>query len=169
MTQPGERVLVVGAGNLLLGDEGLGVHVARMLRADPPPLIDVLEAGTNLFDALPVMARYQRVIIVDAMRMGAEPGAIHCLEVDAESAAGEAEQDALSLHEWGVLATLRAGRQMGLLRGRVWLLGAEPESLETSLELSPRLAEAARRICRVLRRYRGGAFSLADSQGSHSK
>lgn len=153
------RVLVAGTGSVLLGDEGLGVHVARMLRVDPPAHADVLEAGTMLLDALPTMKRYPCVIIVDAIRRGHAPGTIHRLDLGAAIEEPDQADEAVSLHEWGVMATLRAGRRLGLLPPNVLLVGAEPEVIETGLDLSPRLAEAAERICGLLR----------EAYGSHSK
>ena len=97
-------VLIVGVGNELLGDEGLGVHVARSLLAlkPLPEGVEVIEAGTAFFDVLPDLAGRTRVIIVDAIRMGGEPGAVYRAELDGEPGAEAAKAGSLSLHDSGV-------------------------------------------------------------------
>lgn len=150
-----DTVLIVGVGNELLGDEGLGVHVARsLLRLQSqhalPPRVDVLEAGTALLDVLPEMSRHSRVVIVDAIRAGREPGTIYRAEVG-PSLLGNAEAICpLSLHHWDLMETLRVGQTLGLLPRQLTLFGAEPESLSPGTELSPRLAQAAERIAAML-------------------
>jgi hydrogenase maturation protease len=147
-----QKVLVVGIGNELLGDEGLGVHVARRLAAAKdslPPHVEVIEGGTSLFDLLPALSRCARVTIVDAVRAGREPGSIYRLErLDvADQCAGGPP---VSLHDWGVLETLQAGRMLGMLPAWVSLIGAEPESIAPGTKLSPRLEQAAGRIVSML-------------------
>lgn len=148
-----ERILIVGVGNELLCDEGLGVHVARALQAIKPALpahVDVLEAGTSLMDALPRMASYSRVIIVDAVRAGKRPGRVHRIEADGGFDVPPECGVAVSLHEVGVAGTLAMGAMMGLRPKRLLIVGAEPERIEPGMELSPRLARAAKRIVALL-------------------
>ena len=58
----------MGIGNLLLGDEGVGVHAAReLLKEELPEGIKVLEIGTSILDALPELEKAHRVIVLDAM------------------------------------------------------------------------------------------------------
>jgi hydrogenase maturation protease len=149
MSSETDKVLVVGVGNALLGDEGLGVHVARSLlaaKASLPAHVEVFEAGTSLFDLLPEMSRYSRVIIVDAVRAGQEPGTVYRSASLAE-AADEPETTApISLHQWGLAETLRAAKMLGMLPQQLLLVGAEPENISPGTELSPKLARAAERI-----------------------
>jgi hydrogenase maturation protease len=144
--------LVVGVGNALLGDEGLGVHVVRALAASAAPWpegVRIVDAGTALFDLVPEMARAGRVILVDAIRAGGEPGSVYRSRLEAANER-PGNRGPLSLHEWGVRETLRAMALLGLEPGALTLLGAEPESLEPGMELSPRLAEARDRIVALL-------------------
>jgi hydrogenase maturation protease len=61
------KVLVLGIGNYLMADEGLGVHLAeRILKVELPPGVDVLDGGTGGFHLLEYFEQYERVIIVDA-------------------------------------------------------------------------------------------------------
>jgi hydrogenase maturation protease len=149
-----ESVLVVGVGNELLGDEGLGVHVARGLLAAGdalPPHLAVLEAGTCLFDLLSDVSRYSRVIIVDAIRAGGEAGTVYRVELDTDFTDQLQATPPVSLHQWGLMETLCSAKMLGLLPKRLTVVGAEPEDIRLGTELSPRLARARDRIVVMLR------------------
>ncbi len=151
-TRSSERLLIVGVGNELLGDEGLGVHVAwALLRMQPalPPEVDVLEAGTALLDVLPQWSRYSRVVVVDAVSAGSPPGTIYRAELGSDSLDREPALP-LSLHQWGLRDTLRIGAALDLLPRQLTLVGAEPEVITAGTELSPRLARAAQEITSML-------------------
>ncbi len=75
-----ERVLVLGIGNYLMGDEGVGVHVIHSLgRTELPGYVDILDGGTGSFDLMPILAQYPTAIIVDATMDGKPPGAVTVL------------------------------------------------------------------------------------------
>jgi hydrogenase maturation protease len=152
MTASAETVLIVGTGNELLGDEGLGIHVVRSLvaRTSLPAHVEVIEAGTALLDLLPEMARCSRVILIDAIRAGGEPGTLYRLEIVAGSVLQTDTSLPVSLHQWGILETLRSAEMLDLMPQQLTLLGAEPESVELGLELSPRLTKAAEKIVAIL-------------------
>lgn len=141
-------VVVVGVGNELLGDEGLGVHVARDLVAAGARLpgdVRVLEAGTALLDVAPECARAVRLIVVDAIRTGAAPGTLHRLSRE-RALAAVAPRLPLSLHAWGVAETFQAMERLGMLPRSVEVIGAEPGRIEPRLDLSPPLERARRRL-----------------------
>lgn len=141
------RVVAVGVGNLLLGDEGLGIHAIRALAARASVrhgALAVIDAGTALFDVLPDCRDADLLVIVDAMRAGRAPGTVYRLPLDAGSVSpgGASRGCELSLHDWTVLDTLSMAAGLGLLPGRVVLLGIEPASLEPGTSLSPDVASA---------------------------
>ncbi|AEV97632.1 hydrogenase maturation protease [Niastella koreensis] len=75
--QVNNRVLFLGIGNYLMGDEGIGVHVAqRMAAAVPTPRLDILDGGTGGFYLLEYFEQYDEVIIVDATLDRRKPGTI---------------------------------------------------------------------------------------------
>jgi hydrogenase maturation protease len=152
MTDTAETVLIVGAGNELLGDEGLGIHVVRLLvaQASLPAHVEVLEAGTALLDLIPEMARHCRVILIDAIQMGGQPGTLYRFDVVADSVLQAETALPVSLHQWGIVETLRSAEMLGLMPNRVTVLGAEPEAVVPCLELSPRLTTAAGKIVAIL-------------------
>jgi len=145
--------MVVGVGNELLSDEGVGVHVARRLSAlmeKLPPWVEVIDAGTALFDVLGELPLHSHVILVDAMRGGGEPGSIYRLEKGAELADRGEPGTPTSLHQLGVVETLRAARTLGLEPRNLTVIGIEPETLEPSTGLSSKVAGAAERVVEML-------------------
>jgi hydrogenase maturation protease len=162
-----ESVLVVGAGNELLGDEGLGVHVARRLlaaRSLLPAHVAVLECGTCLFDVVPEMSRHSHVIIVDAIRGGREAGTVYRAEIPGDLNGQFPATPLLSLHQWGVMETLQAAKLLGLAPPRITVFGAEPEHVHPSLEPSPALARAEAEIFATLLSELGAERARATSE-----
>jgi hydrogenase maturation protease len=75
--EPSEQTLIVGIGNVLMGDEGIGVHVVRRLEDRPlPDGVTCLDGGTGSFTLLGPLQAARRVILVDAALDGSEPGTI---------------------------------------------------------------------------------------------
>ncbi len=139
------RTLVLGLGNVLLGDEGVGVWVASSLSREFefPSEVAVLEGGTLGLDLLPRLDGVERLLLVDGVRLGREPGEIVRLEGDAVPAALDLK---ISPHQVGVQDLLAAARLLGREPPLVVLWGLEPERLEPGTGFSPRVAEALPRL-----------------------
>ena len=132
MTAP---VLVLGIGNLLLQDEGVGVRVVQELerRYRVPPEVELLDGGTSGMELLDVMAGREHLIVIDAVRTGAAAGTIVEL-TDAEVPA--LFRLRVSPHEIGLSDVLAALQVTGEIPRRIWLFGVVPVSTELSLELT---------------------------------
>jgi len=75
--EPPASILVLGIGNYLLGDEGIGVHAARALAAEAlPPGVSVVDGGTGGFHLLEYLQKYPVVVLIDATMDGAAPGTV---------------------------------------------------------------------------------------------
>ncbi len=78
-----KQVLILGVGNILLSDEGVGVHVVQRLKQmDLPPCIEVVDGGTGGFELIDHVRGKTKVIIVDCMMLDADPGAVFRLTPD---------------------------------------------------------------------------------------
>ena len=74
------KVLILGIGNVLMGDEGIGVHVVNALeKAALPDGVEILDGGTGSFLLLEPMQKAEKVILIDATIDGSEVGAIRRL------------------------------------------------------------------------------------------
>lgn len=77
----GDRILVMGIGNYLMADEGVGVHLAqRLSRLSLPPLVDVVDGGTGGFHLLEYFETYPKIILVDATLDDQPPGTIRLIQ-----------------------------------------------------------------------------------------
>jgi hydrogenase maturation protease len=133
-----ERILVLGVGNLLMGDEGVGIHAAReLMERTLPQHVDVIDGGTAGLDLLHLMEGYQRVLIIDAVDVGEEPGAI--LRFGPQDVTSEDGDFPMSLHQTEVLRVLEFATYVGQTLPPVVIYGVQPETMEWSLELSPRV------------------------------
>ena len=76
-----KKTLILGIGNILMGDEGVGLHVVKYLqeRPDKLPGIDMIDGGTGGFHLLEYFHEYQRVILIDATIDGQPVGAVRLL------------------------------------------------------------------------------------------
>jgi hydrogenase maturation protease len=131
------KTLVLGIGNLLLSDEGVGVHVARALQRENLHGAEVLEIGTAFLDALPALEHADRIIVVDAMQAEGAPGTVY--RIPFEDCARR--QSLASLHDFDLSRALfLAGRQS---YPSVTVIGIEPAKIAWGTELS---AEVARML-----------------------
>jgi hydrogenase maturation protease len=134
--KPAFKTLVLGVGNKLLSDEGVGVHVIERLAAgfDIPKEVQLLDGGTLGMDLLYYLEGIENLLLVDAVETHKDPGTIIRLE-------GEDVPSFLSLkispHQLGVPDMLAAARFKDLYPKRLVLWGIQPELLEIGLELSP--------------------------------
>jgi len=140
------RIVILGIGNLLMSDDGVGVHAARALAADPSLGAEAVDAGTDVLSTLPYLEQATHALILDAVCGGGAPGTLYCLREDDLSLRNAPE----SAHAVGLLAARRL-----LPPGAPWpevrIVGVEPERLGYGLDLSPAVAAALPRLERLSR------------------
>jgi hydrogenase maturation protease len=131
-----KKTLVLGLGNTLLSDEGVGVRVVEQLQARYRFAgdVEILDGGTLGLDLLPYVEKADRLLVVDAVEMGADPGTLVRLEGDEiPSVLGPK----LSPHQVGFADLLDAARLTDCLPQERVLWGCQPTSLKVGLSLSP--------------------------------
>jgi len=135
-----KRTVIVGVGNVLLKDEGIGVHVVRALQemslASPNGEVEVVDGGTSpsAFDSA---EGADKLIIVDAARGGGEPGTIYRFAPDELSGGPKL---LYSLHDLGLLDGLMMMESVGNAPRETVIIGVEPAEVDWGLELTPTLA-----------------------------
>lgn len=141
-------VLVLGLGNILLRDEGVGVRVVEALRGRALPAgIDLADGGTAGLDLLDLVADRQKVVVIDAIAGPQPPGTV--LRLTPDQLAAPAGRPA-SVHEAGLLEALAAARHLGCAPREVVILGVRPQEVSCGLELSPALARLLPRIAELV-------------------
>jgi len=142
-----KKVIILGVGNLILKDEGVGVHVVKEVENRKLPSgVEVIDGGTATTDLLSVIYESERIIVVDALRSGGEPGTIYrCLPEDLM----DAEERPLSLHQVGLLDVLFMARQLGG-HAYVVIIGVEPKEISYGMELTPEVKAAVPKVIKAV-------------------
>lgn len=140
------RILIMGIGNWLMSDDGVGVQAAQLLARDPPPGVLVVDAGTDALSALSYLEQASRVLLIDAVRGGDAPGTIRSYsESELASNPGSSLTHAVNVFASRHLFPAEA----------VWpeflILGVEPAVLDYGLNLSPVVAAKLPQIARRCR------------------
>jgi hydrogenase maturation protease len=138
-TQP---ITVLGIGNLLCTDEGVGIHALRTLASrlkEVLPDVDFLDGGTLGLDLLPIVEGTNQLLILDAVDAGLLPASIIELRDDAIPRYGGIK---LSQHQVSFTEVLGLAQMRGALPSRISLLGMQPADLSLGVTLSSTVAKA---------------------------
>lgn len=137
--------LVLGVGNILLGDEGIGVRVVEELtnRYAFPEEVMVLDGGTAGIELLRYIEGRDLLILIDAMRADLPPGTV--FKVEGEDVP-KRFMTRISPHQIGLSDLLAAGILCDRIPTRITLFGIEPERLETGITLSPTVEGSLEKI-----------------------
>jgi len=139
------RILIAGLGNLLLQDDGVGIHAVRELRQAPPPGVLAVEIGTAVLNGLHLYEWADRILVLDAMQAGGPAGTLYtCRDEDLDDPAIRA-----SLHELSLLAALRFITSNK--KPEVRVLGVEPQVIDFGLDLTPPVQQALPRLIDLAR------------------
>ena len=146
----GKPLRIIGVGNPLMADDGLGIVAAERLAAlDWPEGVEVLDGGTGGLTLLDLLAGARGVILLDAVAMGAAPGTLRRF-TGAELERLPAEAPGLSLHGSGLAEVLALARELGQLPPLL-LFGVEPLRVELGLGLSPAVVAALEELLVAVR------------------
>lgn len=128
-------IAIFGIGNLLLSDDGVGIHIINRLKEDYefPDHVEIIDGGTKGLDLLPLLENRDKVLFIDAANFKKEPGTIGTIEGDKIPAfLGQK----LSVHHIGIPDMLFAAKLMEITPPEMCLIGIQPQSMETSTELT---------------------------------
>jgi len=155
------RALVLGVGNILERDEGLGVRAVEWLQAHARfpangQEVTLLDGGTSGLELLGYFEGVDHLIVLDAIDADKAPGELIALEGDAVPASLMIK---VSPHQVGLHDLLAAARLLGCAPPAIAVLGLQPESFGVGLELSPTIAAQIRPLaCRALEQLRAWGY-----------
>ncbi len=141
------RVAILGLGNLLLTDEGAGVHAVHALRqANLPGDVILVDVGTAVLDAIPTLESAERVIVIDTVCAGKTPGTIYRLLLD------ELSPNPVigSMHGFDLTRVLALCNRND--SPEIVVIGVEPECFEWSMDLSPAVTAAMPMLLEAVQR-----------------
>jgi len=127
--------LVIGLGNPLRGDDGVGVRAIQMLAAQAlPPGVQLADGGTQGLGIVNLMEGQQRVVLIDAAEVGRAPGQFVRFTLDEAQLRGNGQH--LSVHAAGLRDALLLAQALKVLPDEVVIFGVQPASLEWNDRLS---------------------------------
>lgn len=141
---------ILGIGNLLLGDEGFGVHCVQHIEQhyEIPENICVFDGGTAGILLAPFIEECDKLFVLDVIDLEDDPGSVH-LFTDADVRAGNV-QTRMSPHQIGMLEILDICKMRGKVPENVQYITVVPQTLETGMDLSPLIAERVTDVVDIL-------------------
>jgi hydrogenase maturation protease len=141
-------ILVLGIGNILLRDEGVGVRmIERMQKMHLPDDVELVDGGTAGADLLDVLAERKKVIVIDAVQADCEPGTI--LRFTADDLI-RPDGVGMSLHELGLGEALTMTKQLGCAPEDVVVFSIKPRDISCGLELSDQISASVPKVIELV-------------------
>lgn len=139
------NALVLGIGNLLIGDEGVGCKAVDELnrRYQMPPELECIDGGTAGFELLSLMDGKDLVILIDALRNDMEPGT--SVLVEGEDVP-KVFLTSISPHQLGISDVLAAAQLTDCMPDKLFLYGIEPKELEVGIGLTPEVEAGMEKV-----------------------
>lgn len=130
------KILLLGVGNVLLKDEGAGVHTVNRLREiGLPENVEAVDGGTAGLELLYLLEGVSKMIVVDCLDAGAEPGALFRFRPDDVTMKDKVK---ISFHDIGLMEVLTLAETMGTLPETV-IFGIQPKEIGWDLNMSPEI------------------------------
>lgn len=145
-------VAVVGVGNPIMGDDGLGKRVIDELREMPGMTeedVVLAHAGTTAFFALEAIDGCAKAIIIDAISTGDAPGTIHTYQFVDGAFIGDVPE--ITMHDFSFVEALEAGRSAYDIPDELLIYGVEPERIEATMKLSETVERAIPTVIELVR------------------
>jgi len=132
------KVLILGVGNSILSDEGLGVHLVKRLQGEVfPDNVEIMDGGTLGLELLTYMDNVAKLIIIDCVKGGAEPGSIFRFEPDKVNVIPNEHK--ISFHDLGIFDFIQLAALRESLPPTI-IFGMEPKEIDWGEELSTPVA-----------------------------
>ncbi len=145
-----KEILVLGVGNILMADEGIGVHVVREMSflEELPENVELLDGGTSALDLIPYLQGKKKIVIIDCVETDDPPGTIYRLVP--EDLEDIKTFTISSMHQIALPETIKFSRLLGN-DAEIVIIGVAPKCYsEYRMEISPELAAVVPRIIEIV-------------------
>ena len=148
-----KKLLVLGVGNILMMDEGAGVHAVHAFWKEKNTYddtrVDFIDGGTFTQDIFYLFETYEHILVLDIVRAGHEPGTLYSLD---ENDLIKNKKQMLSLHDIDLLDSLDMAQMRGH-RPKLKVVGIEPDKINWGTQMTPVLVKAFPSFMRVARKH----------------
>lgn len=132
------RISIIGIGNAIMGDDGIGIAILEALRRKSlPENVSIIDIGTNIPNMLHILREFDVAIIVDCVDFGGFPG--ETLWFNPEEIMSVKHFHSLSTHEGSLLNIIKTSKKLGKCAEVILIFAIQPESIVPSMELSTSL------------------------------
>ena len=143
-----QPILVLAVGNILRGDDGFADAVLLQLEQEALPAdVELFDAGTSVIDFMDLFNERELLVVVDAVRGGQAPGSLYRFSPQ-EIESGELPMN--SLHQVGLIETLKLGELVDCRPQETVVIGVQPEATELGIGLSPAVQAAVPKAVRLV-------------------
>ena len=142
------KTLILGVGNPLRGDDGIGPKIIELLQKESlPTSIHILDGGTDGLNLIEEIKPYPKAIIIDAVNMKAKPGTIRAFSP--EEVTMIVSSDALSTHGFGLAEVVSLMQSLGV-KTELTIIGIQPQNIEFGMGLSDVITQTIPSILKLL-------------------
>jgi hydrogenase maturation protease len=153
------KIMILGIGNILMKDEGVGVRVIEYMKnLDLPKEIELMDGGTSTPLLFPYFTEINHLIVIDAVKGKMPPGSIYRLKLEDLLPPGETS---VSLHDLGLIDALHMAAQIGKQPKTVTIFGIEPKEIDWGMSLSPEIKALLPRMAKLVLAEINKIFNLA--------
>jgi hydrogenase maturation protease len=132
-----EKILILGLGNYLMGDEGIGIHTIQQYENKNPEFVDVIDGGTGGFHLLSLFSKYEVIIIIDATLSNDPPGTIKIIEPKYSADFPKS----LSSHDIGLKDLIESASFIGEVPRMFIIAITVKDFREVRMELTPQIEQ----------------------------
>lgn len=144
--------VIIGIGNILLRDDGVGVHVVKELEKENlPSTIELVDGGTSTLDTISYFTDYKKVIVVDSLKANYEPGTIYKIKPEDIN---NYKKENLSIHDVQILDVVKMVNMLGSYP-EVVIYGIEPKEIRFDLEMTDTIRNAIPEVIKHIKKELG--------------
>jgi len=155
MTTAGDRIVLIGVGNIYRGDDGAGPVAAREVASRGIPGVRVIDQVGDGTDLISAWDGVHTAYVVDCMRSGGEPGAVGWFDA-LDEAISEDIFPGYSTHAFSITDTIKLARILGRLPKHLIVVGIEGRSFAAGAGMSSEVEAAVKKVAVMLERRIGG-------------